>query len=326
MDRGAEMNMGDATGRTHRLAATPETVHTGFLDNSLEPVLTIESGDTVSIETMMLMDGRLRPGITAEELVQIRTEYRSRNRSAHSLTGPIYVRGAEPGDVLEVRILRLVPYPYGVTFILPGETGAGTLPDEFPDAYTQTIRWQPGDTEVTFKEGVQLPLRPFMGVMAVAPPAAGQTHAGPPADFGGNIDLKELVEGTTLFLPVHVPGALFSTGDAHALQGDGEVSTTALESAVEEALLQFVVRRDMHLERPMAETPTHWITMGFHPDLDEAARIALRDAIDWLVSRKGLSREEAYSLCSLAVDMRITQLVDGNKGVHAMIPKSLWTN
>ena len=309
---------------THRLSATPQTVHTGFLDGSLQPVLTVESGDAVCIETMMLMDGQLKPGATIDEVVRLRAHYRSRNLSSHSLTGPIRVNGAEQGDVLEVRILRLVPYPFGVNFTLPGEMGAGTLPEEFPEGHVKTIQWKTGDEEVSFNEQIRIPLRPFMGVMAVAPPSPGRANAGPPASFGGNIDLKELVEGTTLYLPVHVPGALFSTGDAHAIQGDGEVCTTALETAMQEVLLQFVVRKDIHLERPMAETPTHWITMGFHPDLDEAARIALRDAIDWLVKTKGLSREEAYSLCSLAVDMRITQLVDGDKGVHAMIPKGVF--
>ncbi len=310
--------------RSHRLAATPGTVHTGFYDNTLEPVLTIDSGDVVSFETMMLMDGQMQPSITSEEIVRLRLGYYERGLSTHTLTGPVYVKGAEPGDVLEVRILRLVPYPFGVNYGMPGSSGSGTLPDEFHDGYARSLVWAPEAEDVEFRPGVRLPLRPFMGIMAVAPAGPGQVNAVPPGPYGGNMDLKELVEGATLYLPVFVAGALFSTGDAHALQGDGEVSTTALETSMKDATFQFIVRKDLKLERPMAETPTHWITMGFHPDLDEAARIALRDAIEWLVRNRGLSREEAYSLCSLAVDLRVTQLVDKDKGIHAMIPKAIF--
>jgi acetamidase/formamidase len=160
--------------------------------------------------------------------------------------------------------------------------------------------------------------------MGVAPRPGERRPAAIPDYFGGNIDNKELREGATLFLPVSVPGALFSAGDAHAVQGDGEVNVTAIETALEEALLQFVVRKDMRLERPLAETPTHWITMGFHPDLDEAAKIALRDAIRFLVGVKGLTADESYALASMAVDLRVTQIVDTNKGVHAMIPKHVF--
>jgi len=311
-------------GRLHVLAATPDTVHMGFFDNSLTPVLRIRSGDTVAIETMMLMGGHLRGDLTLDELFHLRTEYRSEGRSGHSLTGPIYVEHARPGDVLEVRVLRLVPYPHGVHYVLPGAIGAGTLPEEFPQGHVMGFQWNSGDLTAPFGRGIALPLRPFLGVMAVAPAEDGELNANAPGPHGGNMDLKELVEGAVLYLPVFVNGALFSTGDAHALQGDGEVSGTALETSMKEARLQFVVRHDLKLDLPMAETPTHWITMGFHPDLDEAARIALRGAVAWLAQTRGLGRLEAYSLCCLAVDMRITQLVDGNKGVHAMIPKELF--
>jgi acetamidase/formamidase len=311
-------------GRVHRLPATPRTVHTGFYDNSLEPVLAVDSGDVVSLETMMLLDGRLKPGLSLEEIMAIRSGYRSQGLSSHTLTGPIYINGAEPGNTLEVRILRLVPYPFGVNFSLPGATGAGTLPEEFPLGYVHDFEWEDGSTEISFGRGINLRLRPFLGSMAVAPATPGRVSAVPPGPYGGNLDLKELVEGTTLYLPIFVPGALFSAGDAHALQGDGEVNTSAVETALREARLQFVVRRDMALTNPLAETPAHWIAMGFDPDLDEAARIALREALGWLVRCRGLSREEAYSLCSLAVDFRVTQLVDRNKGVHAMIPKAIF--
>jgi len=178
--------------------------------------------------------------------------------------------------------------------------------------------------ETAFAPGIVLPLKPFFGVMGVAPRAGEKRSSSVPDYFGGNLDNQELIAGTTLFLPVSVPGALFSAGDAHAVQGDGEVNITAIETAMREAVLQFVVRPDMKIERPLAETPTHWITMGFHKDLDEAAKIALRDAIQFLAASKGLSRGDAYALSSLAVDLRVTQIVDGNKGIHAMIPKTIF--
>ncbi len=231
-----------------------------------------------------------------------------------------------PGDTLEIRILRMVPYPYGVNFVLPGSAGAGTLPEEFPEGRVKSFEWRDGAEHLPFASGIRVPLRPFLGSMAVAPAASGRVSAVPPGPYGGNLDLKELSEGATLYLPVFVSGGLFSAGDAHAVQGDGEVNTSAVETAMREAQLQFVLRKDLKLQLPMAETPTHWIAMGFHQDLDEAARIALRQAIAWLVQSRGLGREDAYSLCSLAVDMRITQLVNREKGVHAMIPKAIFTN
>lgn len=313
-------------GRIHRLAATSETVHTGFYDASLKPTLTIGSGDIVSLETKMLLDGRLRPGMTIEDLIGIRAGYVDQGFSSHSLTGPIYVVGAEPGDTLEIRILRMVPQPYGVNFLLPGSAGAGTLPEEYPEGRVKSFEWSEGAEHLPFASGIRVPLRPFLGSMAVAPAASGRVSAVPPGPYGGNLDLKELSEGATLYLPVFVSGGLFSAGDAHAVQGDGEVNTSAVETAMREALLQFVLRKDLKLQLPMAETPTHWIAMGFHQQLDEAARIALRQAVAWLVQNRGLSREDAYSLCSLAVDMRITQLVNREKGVHAMIPKGIFTS
>ena len=178
--------------------------------------------------------------------------------------------------------------------------------------------------KTTFAPGIEIRLKPFFGVMGVAPKPGEKRPAAVPDYFGGNMDNKELVAGTTLYLPVNVPGGLFSAGDAHAAQGDGEVNVTAIETAMKEAVLQFVVRKDMKLERPMAETRTHWIAMGFHKDLNEAVKIALRDAIQFVSKTKGLSRDDAYALSSLAVDLRVTQIVDGNKGIHAMIPKAIF--
>jgi len=311
-------------GKTHRLAATPHTVHTGFFDSNIPPVLAIESGDTVNLSTMMLMDGQLRGGMTFEDLLALRQGYADRKTGGHTLTGPIFVTGAGPGDVLEIRIGKLVPVEFGVNYHLPGHMGIGGLPEDFAHGQIKTFRLDRERWETAFAPGITLPLAPFLGVMGVAPRPGERRPAAVPDYFGGNIDNKELREGATLFLPVSVPGALFSAGDAHAVQGDGEVNVTAIETALEEALLQFVVRKDMRLERPLAETPTHWITMGFHPDLDEAAKIALRDAIRFLVGVKGLTADEAYALASMVVDLRVTQIVDTNKGIHAMIPKEVF--
>ncbi|MEM2946788.1 MAG: acetamidase/formamidase family protein [Candidatus Bathyarchaeia archaeon] len=312
------------SGKIHKLIATPKTVHTGFFDSSIPPVLTIDSGDTVILNTMMLMDNQLRCGMTFEELLSLRQGYVDRKVAPHTLTGPIFVNGAEPGDVLEVRIKKLVPIDCGVNYHLPGKMGIGGLPEDFPNGQIKTLKFDPDKKEAYFAPGIIIPLRPFLGVMGVAPKPGERRSTTIPEYFGGNIDNKELVAGTTLYLPIFVKGALFSTGDAHAAQGDGEVNVTALETAMEEAVLQFIVRKDMKLERPMAETPTHWITMGFHKDLDEAVKIALRDAIQFLVKEKGLTPDDAYSLASMAVDLRVTQIVDVNKGIHAMIPKAIF--
>lgn len=308
--------------REHMLLAGPQTVHTGYFDSTLPPVLSIDSGDTVVLSTMMLMDGQLRCGMRLEDLLVLRQGYVDRGIGPHTLTGPIFIRGAEPGDVLEVRVKRLLLADGGVNYHLPGTLKAGSLPEEFPNGRIKTLQFDLEAMTASLAPGIRVPLRPFLGIMGVAPHPGERRPSGVPDYFGGNIDNKELVEGTTLYLPVNVRGALFSAGDAHATQGDGEVNVTAAETALREAALQFVVRKDMRLERPMAETSTHWITMGFHPDLDEAAKIALRDALAFLRSR-GVSPDDAYALASLAVDLRVTQVVNGNRGIHAMIPKAV---
>jgi acetamidase/formamidase len=311
-------------GKIHKLAATPQTVHTGFFESTIPPVLTIDSGDTVVLNTMMLMDNQLRCGMNFEELLALRQGYVDRKVPPHTLTGPILIKDAEPGDVLEIRIKKLVPIHCGVNYHLPGRMGIGGLPEDFPNGQIKTLTLDRVKMETSFAPGIVIPINPFLGVMGVSPKAGEKRSTTIPEYFGGNMDNKELVAGTRLFLPVQVKGALFSTGDAHAAQGDGEVNVTAIETAIEEAELQFIVRKDMKLERPMAETLTHWIAMGFHKDLDEAAKIALRDAIQFLVKTKGLTPDDAYALASMAVDLRVTQIVNVNKGIHAMIPKSIF--
>jgi acetamidase/formamidase len=255
-------------------------------------------------------------------LLEVERERKDRGEVGHILTGPIWVEGAEPGDVLEVKILSVeLVVPYAWNSFSPGR---GTLPDDFPYQYSKLVPLDLERRVGKFSDGIELPLKPFFGVMGVAPPAAiGRIGSGPPWIHAGNMDNKELVAGTTLYLPVHVKGALFSVGDGHAAQGDGEVCVTALETSLK-GVFQLSVRKDLKLHWPRAETPTHYMTMGFHDNLEEAAKIALNEMLDFLTSEKRLARSEAYMLASDAVDLRITQLVDGKKGVHALLPKAIF--
>jgi acetamidase/formamidase len=313
---------------THELKLIPANVHWGYYDARLKPVLKIASGDTVRIETMLaggterLKIAGIRDAEIPDSLKQVESTVTDRGPGAHPLTGPIYVEGAEPGDIIEVRIVAFeFLHPYGVTGFRPG---SGTLPDDFPYARYKLIRLDPKAGTAAFGPGVTLKLAPFWGSIGVAPPVLmRRISSGPPGAHAGNLDNKELVAGSSLYLPVHVPGALISIGDGHALQGDGEVTVTAVETSLR-GTVQIFVRKGKSIRWPRAETPTHFITMGLNPDLDEAARIATREMIDFLVSEKGMSRDDAYILCSLGVDLHVTQLVDETKGIHAMLPKSIF--
>lgn len=313
-----------AAGKVHRYVATPDNVWNGMLESTVPPVLTIDSGDTVIFNSLMLFEGKLKAGMTIDQLLALRKDILDRKKGAYALTGPFYVNGAQPGDVLEIRIKKLVPGDYGVCYNYPGAMGRGGLPEYVADGWFKTIYYSADKKTAEFKPGVVIPLRPFFGTMALAPRPGEQHSSGVPGYYAGNMDNKELVAGTTLYVPVNVPGGLFMAADAHGAQGDGEVSITGIETYIEEAVVEFIVRKDMKLERPMAESATHWIVMGFHPDLDEAMKIAIKDAIDFLAKNKGLTVNEAYAVCSLAVDFRVTQVVDGNKGIHAMIPKAIF--
>ncbi len=318
------------TPRTHDLPLTPQNVQQwGYYDSGVKPVLRIASGDALRVETMVAGGlGRLRAaGIPESEipdsLKAVEGAITERGPGVHPLTGPVWVEGAEPGDVLEVRIQNFeFLHPYGVTGFIPG---SGTLPDEFPYSRFKLIRFDLDRGVANFAPGIALPLRPFFGSIGVAPSAlVRRVSSGPPGPHTGNLDNKELVAGSTLYVPVHVPGALLSFGDAHAMQGNGEVTLTGLETSVR-GTVQVLLRKDMRITWPRAETPTHFILMGLHPDLDEASQIATREMIEFLVATKGLSRDDAYILASIGMDLHVTQLVDGTKGIHAMIPKSIFT-
>ena len=317
-----------ARGADYQLKASPETIAWGYYSATAKPVLRIRSGDTVTIDTLItsspdrLAAAGVKPDQVEPELRAIYEKVKDKGPGGHILTGPIFVEGAEPGDVLEVRILKISPkIPYAYNGYAPGR---GFLPDDFPTARTVIIPFDLQRKVARFSSHIEIPMKPFFGSLGVAPPAsAGRISSAPPGIHAGNLDNKELVAGTTLYLPVHASGALFEVGDGHAGQGNGEVDITALETSLI-GTFQFVVRKDMHLQWPRAETATHYIVMGINEDLTFAMKIAVHEAIDFLMTEKHLSREDAYMLSSVAVDFDITQVVDGTKGVHGMIPKSIF--
>jgi acetamidase/formamidase len=324
----AAVALAQGTGRTHDLPLAPQHVHWGYYDARLKPVLRMASGDRVRVETMvarglerMKMAGATDAEIPAS-LHAVEKAITERGPGAHPMTGPIYVENAEPGDSLDVHVLSIdFLHPFGVAAFSPG---GGVLPGDFPYAQLRLLRWQPGAESIEFRPGVRLRLAPFFGSIGVAPPVlSGRISSGPPGWHAGNLDNKDLVAGSTVFLPVHVPGALLSIGDGHAMQGDGEVTGTALETSLR-GTIEVRLRKGQRLNWPRAETPTHYVAMGLDPDLDEAARLATREMVDFLVAEKGLTRDDAYILCSLAADLRVTQAVDGTKGVHALIAKSVF--
>ncbi len=313
----------------YQLKATPQTVVWGYYWSAAKPVLTIHSGDTVEIQTLgtytptALRNGGVKEEEIEPELKAIYAEVKDKGPGGHILTGPIFIEGAEPGDTLEVRIghIRLAT-PYASNGFSPTR---GVLPKEdFEHGRSKIIPLDRDRMVAHFAPGIVIPLHPFFGSIGVAPPeSAGRINSGPPGIHAGNLDNKDLIEGTKLFIPVQVKGALLEIGDGHAGQGNGEVDITALETSLV-GTFQLVVRKDLHLKGPRGETPTHWIAMGLDPDLNQATINAVRDAIDFLVTEKHLSREDAYALCSVAVDFNITQAVDGTKGVHGLIPKSIF--
>lgn len=302
------------------LKSSPETCHWGFFDASLSPAVTVESGDEIVIQTVSGGPQAL-PGAdfhVPPELLDIHAQGVPA-MPGHILTGPVAVAGAQPGDVLQVDILDVaLRQDWGYNVIRPL---AGTLPYDFDETHLTIIALDAERAEAAMPWGLKLPLRPFFGVMGLAPPPGwGRISTIEPRAHGGNLDNKELVAGTTLFLPVHVAGALFSAGDGHGAQGDGEVCVTAIETALT-GRFRLTIRRDLNITYPYAETPTHLITMGMDPDLENCVHIALRDMIAKLSARAGITRAQAYMLCSLAGDLRITQTVNGCKGVHLMVQK-----
>ena len=321
--------MSETARAVHHVAATPETIRLGILDGRIAPVLTVASGDTVTLECLSgsieVMAEDLAAFPIPPTLAAIHAAGLPR-LGPHMLTGPVAVRGAMPGDMLEVRIEAAEPASdWGYCGIRPL---AGTIPDDFDTRYLSHIPIDRLRGVCRLPWGPELQLAPFFGIMTVAPPVDwGVLSSREPRAFGGNLDNKELVAGSTLYLPVMVAGANFSAGDGHGVQGDGEVCVNALEMSLTGRFTLILHKAQdpatPMLRFPRAETPTHWISMGLHEDLDQAMRQALREMIALICERSRLSREQAYQSCSLAVDFRVTQTVNGEKGVHGMLPKGL---
>ncbi|WCF08927.1 acetamidase/formamidase family protein [Paenibacillus thiaminolyticus] len=311
--------------KIHELNPDADTLH-GFFSKDLEPALTIDSGDTVVFRTLDAgwgLERRAAPGQPRKKFTE-RKPSRQCPHFGHALVGPVYIRGARPGQTLEMTLHEIVPGSWGWTSAggFPsywneklGMTGVPEVTLDFAlDADRMVGRSQFGNFDYA------VGLKPFMGVMGMPPPEPGQHTTFVPRPFGGNIDCKELQAGSTLYLPIPVEGGLFSIGDGHAVQGDGEVAGPALECPMERVSCTFTVRDDLPLAMPRAKTATGWLTMGFHEDLEEAMWMALQGMLDWMSSLYGLSRTEAYAYASLAVDLRITQIVNSVKGVHALLP------
>jgi acetamidase/formamidase len=314
---------------THTLRAAPDTVRIGVFDAEFPAIMTIESGDTVEVQCVSgreeVMPPPGSPMIVPPELSAILAANPG-TRAGHIVTGPIAIAGAMPGDMLEIRIEKIVAGTnWGYNVIRPL---AGTLPEDFHETTMMHIPVDQEKLVCTLPWGTELKMAPFFGVMGVAPPPAfGRIMSKEPRLHGGNLDNKEMTAGSTLFLPVWVPGANFSVGDGHGVQGDGEVCVTALEMCLT-GTFTFILHKGDGPNRPLlrmprAETASHFISMGMNEDLDQAMKQALREMIAFICSRSNLSREQAYSFCSLAVDFHVTQSVNGEKGVHGLLKKGL---
>ena len=319
-----------ASGATYQLKPTPKTISWGYYSANASPVLRVHSGDTVEIQTLLTSSPKAlaNAGVPADQIEQslrdIFDQVKDRGPGGHILTGPVYVEGAEPGDVLEVRIKSIrLAIPYAYNGFGPGR---GFLPDDYPYGKMKIIPLDSQRMVAHFADGIEIPLHPFFGSLGDAPPPqAGRINSGPPWMHAGNIDNRLLVAGSTLFIPVNVPGGLFWAGDGHAGQGDGEVDITAIETSLI-GTFQLIDRKDMHLLWPRAETPDSYISMGINADLEKATTMAVKQMIEFLEQEKHLSRDDAYMLASVAGDLHISELVDGNQVVSMVLPKAVFTS
>lgn len=307
----------------HVLELSPDTMVIGYIDNATPPALEVESGDTVVFEIAGSGGDAVSENTTLDELVEL-LQSRAPHAGMHSLTGPIAVRGAKPGQALKVDILDIVPREYGFNFQLPADMQKGLLPDDFPNGRITHYRNNLEDMTIELYPGVVAPLAPFMGILATAPAEPGKHHSVPPWNFGGNIDLAAAVVGTSVYLPVQIDGANFFAGDAHSVQGHGEVCTSAIETAFSRVEVRLEVVDMGPLARPRVETDSSWITLGIDEDLLVASQQAIRDMIELIGAMYSIPREDAYTICSATVDLSISQIVNGVRGVHASLPKSIF--
>lgn len=310
-------------GTVHLLPATLETTQWGWFNNAQPPVLHIASGDTVVMETMMHSHNQIVPGTTIEEIKKLRTD--NPGRGPHTITGPIFVEGAEPGDLLKVHINKIVPRAYGTNFNVPGMFGE--FPKLFEDGQVKYFYLDLERNVAEFAAGIEIPLRPFPGTLAVARAEQGQYSTVPPGPYAGNMDIRDFTAGTTLYVPVFVPGALLWSGDSHATQGNGEVNLTALETAFRELNITVDVIKGKGKDRnyPRIETPTHWITMAFDTDLNKALVELKSETVKFLSEQRNIDVSEAGTVMATVSDCRISQVVNIKKGVHCLNPKDTKT-
>jgi acetamidase/formamidase len=299
-------------GTVHVLPATIETTQWGWFNNAQPPVLHVNSGDTIVFETMMHSHNQVVPGTTIDQIKKLRTDHPG--RGPHTLTGPVYVEGAEPGDVLKVHINKIVPRAYGTNFNVPGMFGE--FPDRFPDGQVKYFYLDLGRMIAEFAPGIEIPLAPFPGTIGVARAEPGQYSSVPPGPYGGNLDIRDLTEGATLYVPVFVKGALLWTGDSHAAQGNGEINLTALETAFKEMSVTVEVLKAVKLAWPRIETRDSWITVGIDRDLNKALDLLKAQTTKLLMEQRKINQDQASKIMMDSWDCRITQVVDVNKGLH----------
>lgn len=301
---------------TYILPAIPSTTQWGVYDNQQAPVLTIKPGDSVSIETMAASDNQVVPGTSIEDVEKLNTAVPG--RGPHTLTGPIYVNGAEPGDVLKIHFNKILPRSYASNDNVPGK---GLFPEEFPVGQVKYFYLDVHNMKMQFAPGIVLPLAPFPGIVAVAHAQPGKFDSIPPGPFGGNMDLREMREGTTLYLPVFVKGALLWTGDSHAGQGNGEINLTAIETAYAEFNITVDLIKQKPMTWPRVETPTAWITVGYDADLNKALDILKEESIKFIIERDHVSHAQAEQRLLETWNCPISEVVNGVKGMYCMLPK-----
>ena len=302
--------------KTYILPATPATSQWGFFDSSQKPVLTINSGDTVDVETMAASDNQVIPGTTINQIIQMKDAVP--DRGPHTLTGPIYINGAEPGDVLRIHFNKIVPRSYASNDSVPGK---GLFPKEFPDGFVKYFYLDLKKMQMQFAPGIVIPLGPFPGIIAVARAKPGKYDSIPPGPFGGNMDLREMTEGTTLYLPVFMKGGLLWTGDSHAGQGNGEIDLTAIETAFAEFNMTIDVIKQKPLTWPRVETPTAWIAVGYDKDLNKAFDILQGETIKLIAEKRQVSPAAAQKIMLSTWNCPISEVVNGVLGVYCIVPK-----
>ena len=304
--------------KMHLLPATLDTTQWGWFDNSQAPVLRVNSGDTIVLETMMHTHNQVVPGTTIEQIKKLRTDFPG--RGPHTLTGPVYIEEAQPGDVLKVTLNKIVPRAYATNFNVPGMFGE--FPSVYADGQVKYVYLDLDKMTTEFLPGIVIPIKPFPGTIGVARKEPGRFSSVPPGEFAGNMDIRDFVAGSSLYVPVFVPGALLWTGDSHAGQGNGEINLTALETAYKEFNITVEVIKGKPLDFPRIETKRSWIGMGFDQDLNKAWTQARAQTIKLLSELRGISAEQAEKLMPTVSDCRVSQVVNIKKGIHCLVPKN----